>query len=147
MPTIDMSGCPCCDQGGDCCPDIEATHPNLTATISSSCAAINGMSGTLTWVAPSNRWEGEIGSFLDCVYVSLILKCDTTGVGCNGYRLTPANQLADGCGLDFNAPNAPDTCDCDPFTLTYDGVIVELLSGTCVCCTIGEPFTLTIAVA
>lgn len=139
MFTGDTPPLDCCCPS--CCNLTPETMPNLIATITSSCATING--AVITLDQPSDCSLGrstgtpvEIGAG-PCLTERLEICCDS-----DLWELITASGLASGCG--FNVAWTLESTSCDPIELVFSGEIIELLGGTCTCCTEGDTITITI---
>src|SRR5688500_8591628 len=135
-----------------CCfgsEDVGEIPSQLTATLESGCAAINGATITLnrgTGLIWSNGTPANIAGCL--IGLTIVFKCELDSEdpsvppdGCGQYKIVADTSSGPGCELHIN--KRPDTCSCDPFEFTFDGVISEnaLFPGTCVCCPVGAPVT------
>lgn len=104
----------------DCCPD------DLPTVLSASISDLTGCPGPwpaaweLTW--NGSAWTGTSSG--GCDTITLTLTC--TGANCNGFRLAISSTCLTSSG------NAPTTCACDPFQLTFDQ---NVGAGGCgICC-------------
>lgn len=152
----------CCDAGTCCCDNLSGTvnpptnPPNLTATIASSCAMMDGKTLTLVGQGPGNdcqRWQGSL-TVGNCPSAPIVLvftlRCLHVSNGCTGYVLTVqpnSSACADAVHITDKAITTP--CTCSPVNFVFDGLIAPYkkpgdLSGQCDCCASTDTYTVTL---
>lgn len=153
----------CCDQSGGalrcCCQDQTAGH-NLLATITSGCAAIDGLTITLTTLHPGHggclAWQG-ISVIVICpsgnFKMSIVVECMGAYGSASDYRIWVSYDNSD-CGLGSQVlGESPDSgVACDPFFLKWSGLIAPHNSGpapsptACDCCTSSDTMDVEISI-
>lgn len=145
-----------------CCPDLDpvveppSPPPDLTVTISSTCAAMDGKTFTLEGSGDETHcqvWTGQV-NIGNCpgapVILNFVMKCLTTGGGCSQYVIS-VNPNNSACANEAKVDDVPvdADCSCDPVYLVFSDLPAPFknpldMSGECDCCVDADTYTLTV---
>mgnify|MGYP001295945183 CR=1 FL=1 len=150
--------CCCGSVGGCCCPLLNAnppTYPTPTLTISSTCAALDGKTATLTANALFGgcviRWTAGTISLGSCptveVKISFIMECIGDINGCEDFVLSSGANISGCIQAGFSRIPVDAGCSCNPVHLVWSNLPVPCKNpaqAECDCCACSDTMTVTV---